>query len=118
MKPLVEKGYLYIAQPPLYKVKCGSVEEYAFSEEEKDTIVASLEGKSGLYIQRYKGLGEMNPEQLSVTTMAVQTRVLKKVMIEDALIADQIFSVLMGEEVGKRKSFIENNIELVENLDV
>jgi DNA gyrase subunit B len=118
MKDLIENGVLYIAQPPLYKVKCGSVEKYAFSEGEKDSIAKEFEGKKGLYIQRYKGLGEMNPEQLATTTMEPATRMLKQVTMQDVVEADQIFSILMGEEVDRRKEFIENNTHLVEELDV
>jgi len=118
MRELIEKGVLYIAQPPLYKVKAGKTENYAFSEGEKDRLVDDLKDRKGVYIQRYKGLGEMNPEQLAVTTMAPETRVLKKVMLEDAVGADQIFSILMGEEVERRKEFIETHTHLVSELDV
>jgi DNA gyrase subunit B len=118
MRELIENGVLYIAQPPLYKIKAGSTEKYAFSEKEKDEISKELKDKKGFHIQRYKGLGEMNPEQLAVTTMAPATRVLKRVMLEDAVEADQIFSILMGEEVDRRKSFIESHVHLVEELDV
>jgi DNA gyrase subunit B len=118
MRELIENHVLYIAQPPLYKIKAGSVEKYAFTEGEKDAIKDELKDKKGLYIQRYKGLGEMNPDQLAVTTMAPETRVLKKVMLDDVVIADQIFSILMGEEVDKRKKFIEDHVHLVKELDI
>ncbi|MBF0433672.1 MAG: DNA topoisomerase (ATP-hydrolyzing) subunit B [Fibrobacteria bacterium] len=118
MRELIENDVLYIAQPPLYKVKAGKIEKYAFSEKEKEQHVKDLEDKKGLYIQRYKGLGEMNPDQLSSTTMDPVSRVLKRVTIDDAVEADQIFSILMGEEVERRKEFIENNVHLIEELDV
>ncbi len=119
MKGLITGGMLYLAQPPLYKVKCGKVEKYAFDEKEKDIIVAELgDNKKGLYIQRYKGLGEMNPEQLAVTTMMPANRVLKRITMEDVVEADQIFTMLMGEEVEPRRKFIEENAGLVTELDI
>ncbi len=117
MKPLIDAGYLYIAQPPLYKIKYGSKEEYAFSEQEKESILSKIEDRKKVYIQRYKGLGEMNPEQLATTTMDRSTRVLKKVTLDDVMYADLIFSTLMGEEVEPRKKFIEDNVHLVSELD-
>jgi DNA gyrase subunit B len=118
MKELIHNGVLYLAQPPLYKIKAGKVEKYAFTDGEKDRIVAELGDKRGLYIQRYKGLGEMNPEQLAVTTMQPANRVLKRVTMEDVVEADRIFTMLMGEEVEPRRKFIEENAHLVKELDV
>jgi DNA gyrase subunit B len=119
MKDLIDQGVLYLAQPPLYKIKAGKVEKYAFDEAERDRIVAELgDNKKNLYIQRYKGLGEMNPDQLAVTTMNPKNRVLKRVTMEDVVEADQIFTMLMGEEVEPRRKFIEENAYLVKELDV
>jgi DNA gyrase subunit B len=118
MKELIEQGVLYLAQPPLYKIKAGKVERYAFNEQERDKILSEIGDKKGIYIQRYKGLGEMNPEQLAVTTMNPQNRVLKRVTMEDVVEADQIFTMLMGEEVEPRRKFIEENADLVKELDV
>lgn len=116
MRPLIDNGYIYIAQPPLYKVSKGNKEIYAYSERERASATALL-GKGGS-VQRYKGLGEMNPHQLWETTMDPSTRVLKKVTIEDALRADELFSVLMGDAVLPRKEFISTHAKEVENLDV
>jgi DNA gyrase subunit B len=118
MKPLIDAGVLYLAQPPLYKIKSGKVERYAFDEMEKDVILAEIGDRKGVYMQRYKGLGEMNPEQLAVTTMNPATRILKKVSMEDVVEADRIFTMLMGEEVEPRRRFIEENAHLVSELDV
>ena len=119
MKPLIDNGVLYLAQPPLYKIKAGKIEKYAFSEEEKDAILEEVGAeRKGLYMQRYKGLGEMNPEQLAVTTMNPATRILKKVTMEDVVEADLIFTMLMGDEVEPRRKFIEENAHLVGELDV
>ncbi len=117
MKPLIEQGHIYLAQPPLYKVYKGKQLRYAFSEEEKDTYVIEL-GTNGVQSERYKGLGEMDPEQLWDTTMNPETRTLLKVTIDDAIKCDEIFSVLMGDMVEPRREFITQNAKFVENLDI
>ncbi len=140
--PLVEKGYLYAAQPPLYRVQKGKAFRYAYTEDEKekaiDEILKLKEDKEskkekeeveeegleevqkykGITIQRYKGLGEMNPEQLWETTMDPETRILKQITIEDAKEADRLFDILMGEERMPRKKFIQAYAKKVKNLDV
>jgi len=118
MPDLIKAGYLYIAQPPLYKVKWGKNEQYAFDDRELEKILEVAGEKRGVYIQRYKGLGEMNPEQLATTTMMPAHRTLRQVSIEDALDAAEMFEVLMGEEVEPRRKFIEDNAHLVGALDV
>ncbi|MEO0071581.1 MAG: DNA topoisomerase (ATP-hydrolyzing) subunit B [candidate division WOR-3 bacterium] len=117
MHPLIEAGYLYIAQPPLFKVRQGKKEVYLYSEEELQELLKKTKGDH-LEIVRYKGLGEMNPEQLWETTMNPEQRVLKRVTMEDATEADAVFRMLMGEEVEPRRQFIEKNARNVENLDI
>ena len=117
MRPLIEQGHIYLAQPPLYKVHKGKQLRYAFSDEERDRCIEELGGK-GVESERYKGLGEMDPEQLWETTMDPETRTLLKVTIEDAIACDEIFSVLMGDMVEPRREFITKNAKFVENLDV
>jgi DNA gyrase subunit B len=115
-RPLVENGYVYIAQPPLYKVEKGKRTEYCYNEHKLEAVMAELGDKA--IIQRFKGLGEMMPEQLWNTTMNPETRTLKQVTVDDASEADHIFDLLMGEAVGPRREFIEKNAHLVGNLDV
>ena len=117
MRPLIENGHVYIAQPPLYKVKTGKKEEYFYDDESLNAYLDSLDRK-GYEIQRYKGLGEMNAEQLWETTMDPARRTLLKVTMEDAIEADSIISTLMGEDAELRRQFIEENAKLVEELDV
>ena len=117
MRRLIEEGHVYLAQPPLYKIKKGkSQERYAFSDAERDAIIAEMGGNTEA--ERYKGLGEMDPEQLWETTMDPERRTLLKVSIGDAILADETFSLLMGDQVEPRREFIEQNARCVENLDV
>ena len=114
---LVEAGHIFIAQPPLYLVKAGKEEVYCYNDKERDEAIARL-GKKNIMVQRYKGLGEMNPDQLWKTTMDPETRTLLKVTNEDAVEAERIFTILMGEQVEPRRQFIEENALAVRNLDV
>jgi len=117
MRDLIEAGHVYIAQPPLYRLRHGKSEQYAYSDEERDRILKTMPS-TGVGIQRYKGLGEMNPEQLWRTTMDPETRTLLQVTVDDAAEADHLFSVLMGSEIGPRSKFIQENAKYVRNLDV
>jgi DNA gyrase subunit B len=117
MPALIEDGHLFVAQPPLYRVAAGKDHFYAYSDEEKDELAKKNAGKS-LVIQRYKGLGEMNPEQLWETTMNPEKRIILQVQIEDAVKADETFDILMGESVQPRKHFIQAHAKSVRNLDV
>ncbi len=116
MRDLIDGGYIYIAQPPLFKLSKGKRHEYAFSDEQRDQLIEEMGGSCD--IQRYKGLGEMDPEQLWETTMDPATRTMLRVTLEDAMEADETFSILMGDKVEPRRDFIEKNAKYVQNLDI
>lgn len=120
MRKLVDEGHIYIAQPPLFKVYRGKNIRYAFSDQERDVYIKEFSGENGakVEVQRYKGLGEMDPEQLWETTMNPETRTIVKIELEDAMKADEIFTILMGDKVQPRREFIEKNAKYVQNLDV
>lgn len=118
MREIIEKGYIYIAQPPLYKIQQGKRIEYAYNDRQLETFLAELPSQPKPGIQRYKGLGEMNPVQLWETTMNPETRTLLQVTLEDAIEADETFDTLMGDKVEPRRNFIEANAQYVKNLDI
>ena len=121
MRPLIEQGYVYSAVPPLYKLSRGKTTKVAFSDEQRDQISSEMRGGNPnvkIDISRFKGLGEMDPHELWETTMNPETRTLRRITLDDAVAADQIFTVLMGEEVEPRKEFIEENAKYVVNLDI
>lgn len=117
MKPLIDTGHVYIAQPPLYLIKKGREHWYLYSDAEMDQLLTRI-GRENINVQRYKGLGEMNPEQLWETTMNPEARTILRVTLDDAIAADEIFSVLMGDKVEPRRKFIEENASKVRNLDI
>ena len=117
MKPLVEHGHVYIAQPPLYQIRKGKKHWYTYSDDELTSKLDEV-GRDGATIQRYKGLGEMNPEQLWDTTMNPEGRTMLQVSMEDAEAADELFTILMGDKVEPRRQFIEEHAKLVRNLDI
>ncbi|WP_373440413.1 DNA topoisomerase (ATP-hydrolyzing) subunit B [Metamycoplasma equirhinis] len=117
MRPLIEYGFVYIAQPPLYKITSGKTVNYAYNDAQKEEILSKLDDKKNVGIQRYKGLGEMDPEQLWETTMGPETRKMLQVQIDDIAICDTVFSTLMGEEIEPRHDFIQENAKYASNID-
>ncbi|MDE6102670.1 MAG: DNA topoisomerase IV subunit B, partial [Ruminococcus sp.] len=120
MRPLIANGNVYIAQPPLFRVERNKKIRYAFSDEERDQYIDELSenGRYKVEVQRYKGLGEMDPEQLWETTMDPERRTIVKISMEDALRADEVFTVLMGDKVEPRRNFIEQNAKFAQDLDI
>jgi DNA gyrase subunit B len=117
MRPLIEAGYVYIAQPPLYRVQRGKKVQYVYNDQELDRLLKKM-NTSNVSIQRFKGLGEMNADQLWETTMDPENRTMLQVSLEDAVLADEIFTILMGEKVEPRREFIQTHAREVRNLDV
>ncbi len=118
MPQLIEAGHVFLAQPPLFKIQKNKTVKYAYKEEDKDALIKEMGGEKGIVLQRYKGLGEMQAQQLWDTTMDPATRTLKRITIEDAVLADQLFAILMGDEVDSRRDFIMQNAKFVKELDI